>query len=436
VFAAAVLQTSTPAEADVAALRQRVGAWHRRYHAWASATLPHDGWGLGRLDAIGIIFNRIAGTDVGPPPDMLIPENMRPGDAPVRYPFLWNAPKQYLTDWAGFVLNGNSIFAMSRNTGQALSFGNFEPKRSSSSSFSYTSTIDFDGLKQVEKLLWAMGRPIWPEGWPLDRELARKGEHIYNAQCGNGCHEIRNAFSLLHPLTWFSPFAWDTPIQNVGTDTHQFDELGWKVKTGTMTGAGFPLVARRLQEEDYAVHMMFSAVAGSLVEYQFGLGTAGSPGDGFGSVPPSGKIAFAPQALPQPVQAAIAPPGTGQPAAPTDSLAIESWTIFGRTLHRGAYEARVLEGIWAAAPYLHNGSVPTLAELLKPPAQRKTTFSLGAKYDTDNVGLAETQDPSIPPRTVTGCDKLNSGNSNCGHEFGTRLSEQDKKALLEYLKTL
>src|ERR1043166_9378521 len=73
VFAAAVLQTSTPAEADVAALRQRVDAWHRRYHAWASATLPHDGWGLGRLDAIGIIFNRIAGTDVGPPPDMLIP---------------------------------------------------------------------------------------------------------------------------------------------------------------------------------------------------------------------------------------------------------------------------------------------------------------------------------------------------------------------------
>ncbi len=95
----------------------------------------------------------------------------------------------------------------------------------------------------------------------------------------------------------------------------------------------------------------------------------------------------------------------------------------------------MLEGIWAAAPYLHNGSVPTLAELLKPPAQRKTTFSLGAKYDIENLGLAETQDPSIPPRTVTGCDKLNSGNSNCGHDFGTGLSDPDKKALLEYLKT-
>jgi len=96
----------------------------------------------------------------------------------------------------------------------------------------------------------------------------------------------------------------------------------------------------------------------------------------------------------------------------------------------------VLEGIWAAAPYLHNGSVPTLAELLKPPAQRVTTFSLGPKYDVEKIGLAATQGPSSPTRTATGCDNLNSGESNCGHDFGTSLSEEDKKALLEYLKTL
>jgi hypothetical protein len=85
---------------------------------------------------------------------------------------------------------------------------------------------------------------------------------------------------------------------------------------------------------------------------------------------------------------------------------------------------------------LHNGSVPTLAELLKPSAQRPTKFSLGAKYDIDKIGLAETQDASSPPRTVTDCSELNSGNSRCGHEYGTTLSETDKKALLEYLKTL
>ncbi|WP_349770486.1 hypothetical protein [Bradyrhizobium barranii] len=44
----------------------------------------------------------------------------------------------------------------------------------------------------------------------------------------------------------------------------------------------------------------------------------------------------------------------------------------GREQPWGAYEARVLQGIWAAAPYLHNGSVPTLAELLKPSGDTQT----------------------------------------------------------------
>jgi hypothetical protein len=79
--------------------------------------------------------------------------------------------------------------------------------------------------------------------------------------------------------------------------------------------------------------------------------------------------------------------------------------------------------------------VPTLAELLKPSAQRTSKFSLGAKYDIENVGLAATQDGS-DARPVTDCNDLNSGNSKCGHEFGTTLSDPDKKALLEYLKTL
>src|SRR5690348_10239010 len=82
-FAAAVLQSATPAAGDVAALRLRVDRWHRRFHAWMVGTLPPEGWGLGRLDAVGIIFNRLSGLDVGPPPDLLIPENMKVADAPV-----------------------------------------------------------------------------------------------------------------------------------------------------------------------------------------------------------------------------------------------------------------------------------------------------------------------------------------------------------------
>jgi hypothetical protein len=103
---------------------------------------------------------------------------------------------------------------------------------------------------------------------------------------------------------------------------------------------------------------------------------------------------------------------------------------------RDAYEARVLLGIWAAAPYLHNGSVPTLVELLKPSAQRKSQFSVGRKYDIEDVGLAAAQGQPSETRSVTDCNDNHSGNSRCGHEYGTSLSDQDKKALLEYLKTL
>jgi hypothetical protein len=116
-----------------------------------AGTLPPVGWGLGRPDAVGIIFNRLSGLDGGPPPDLLIPENMRIADAPVRYPFLWNSPLQNVTDWAGFVLNGNYLFALSRNAGQALAFANFEPKHLIGPFFNYANSINFDGIWQKRR---------------------------------------------------------------------------------------------------------------------------------------------------------------------------------------------------------------------------------------------------------------------------------------------
>ena len=95
-----------------------------------------------------------------------------------------------------------------------------------------------------------------------------------------------------------------------------------------------------------------------------------------------------------------------------------------------------MEGIWAAAPYLHNGSVPTLAELLKPAAERVKEFKVGPAYDRDTIGLAVDQPQSNFTLKTTDCAELNSGNSRCGHEFGATLPADDKKALLEYLKTL
>ena len=95
-----------------------------------------------------------------------------------------------------------------------------------------------------------------------------------------------------------------------------------------------------------------------------------------------------------------------------------------------------MKGIWAAAPYLHNGSVPTLYDLLLPVGQRPKAFKIGPAYDKVKVGLAIEQTKFDFTLNTTDCSARNSGNSRCGHEYGTQLPPEEKKALLEYLKTL
>ncbi len=96
------------------------------------------------------------------------------------------------------------------------------------------------------------------------------------------------------------------------------------------------------------------------------------------------------------------------------------------------YKARPLNGIWATAPYLHNGSVPNLSELLLPPEQRSKKFAVGRReFDPQNVGF-QTADA---PGTFT-FDTARAGNSNSGHDCGTTRSADDRKALLEYLKSI
>ncbi|MFN0069630.1 MAG: di-heme-cytochrome C peroxidase [Limisphaerales bacterium] len=98
----------------------------------------------------------------------------------------------------------------------------------------------------------------------------------------------------------------------------------------------------------------------------------------------------------------------------------------------GGYVARKLDGVWASPPYLHNGSVPTLHDLLLPVAQRPKTFPVGHReFDPRKVGFIT--DVAAPVWTM---DTTIPGNFNHGHEFGTQLSEDDRWALIEYVKSL
>lgn len=99
------------------------------------------------------------------------------------------------------------------------------------------------------------------------------------------------------------------------------------------------------------------------------------------------------------------------------------------------YIAQYLDGIWLRAPYLHNGSVPSLRDLLKPVAQRPTVFYRGYDlYDPQNVGFVSVG--AEAEKAGTRFDVSLRGNGNEGHAFGTLLPEQEKAALIEYLKTL
>jgi len=99
------------------------------------------------------------------------------------------------------------------------------------------------------------------------------------------------------------------------------------------------------------------------------------------------------------------------------------------------YIAPFLDGIWLKAPYLHNGSVPTLRDLLEPAAQRPKVFWRGYDvYDQTRVGFLS--DTPEAQRVGTKLDTASKGGGNHGHEFGTALSAAEKDALVEYLKTL
>ena len=135
---------------------------------------------------------------------------------------------------------------------------------------------------------------------------------------------------------------------------------------------------------------------------------------------------------------------------------MEGYGIFDVPQVKLGYKPRPLAGIWATPPFLHNGSVPTLYELLSPVSERSTTFVLGERsFDPVRVGLAVDGNPG----GGFVFDTRLSGNSNRGHEFragyvdpcsfdaagkprlnfqngviGPELTSDERLAIIEYLK--
>jgi hypothetical protein len=126
----------------------------------------------------------------------------------------------------------------------------------------------------------------------------------------------------------------------------------------------------------------------------------------------------------------------------TPELAVAMNTIgtgkpwrFSHFRKTNGYAGMPLDGIWLRAPYLHNGSVPSLADLLEKTERRPKLFRRGYDlFDPVRVGFVTTGPEA--ERVGTVFDTTQPGGGNGGHLYGTELSDTDKTALIEYLKTL
>jgi hypothetical protein len=415
-FAEVILGAEAQRPEAVAILRESVALWSLRFHTLISQSVPADKpWGPARLDAIAMIYNRLNGLDLGAPPTFMLADNMAVGDAPARYPYLWNAGRQDKTQWGGWAANGTDGLALARNLGQVIGvFATFHPgpkteKTVLDHDYLSANSANIAGLAMAEGVLKRLEAPKWPFGF--DQVLAEQGRDIFNRPAAaGGCAECHaEAEGEMRPP---DIHTWKTASLDTGTDIRQWQVVLRSAKTGSLEGAIVPGITGPLKPTDLSLNILKAVVTGTLVEIQAAQGAA-----------PASTITH--KEMDETMN------------APMMQVRMDAMPWKDSSAPQGTfvYEARVLKGIWAAAPYLHNGSVASLAELLKPAAERAMEFKVGPAYDMKTIGLAPEQDTAFTLKT-TGCEDRASGDSHCGHEYGTQLPDGDKKALLEYLKTL
>jgi mono/diheme cytochrome c family protein len=394
-FAKAVLKDRDGPVARQALQAQLTIVIERREGYNARNFPPGDVAGFGRIDAFGAILNEVyhhaARADDATSPTA----NTVAADAPVSIPFLWDTPQHDKLQWNGSAVNGgpDNVGALARNVGEVLGvFGDFvipdDP-----GPFGYQSSVQVQNLKQLEEWVTSLWSPQWPADFkPIDTALRDKGRALFEANCKK-CHADIDRTSPSRKVK--------AVMFGTGTDALMANKFETRVgQAGKLEGSYefyFPLAGQKIPALTPASLMIHNAVIGTIV---------GSP------------FRAPPDELSKVNLAATSRPPITRAAAPTGEVGPR-------------YKARPLDGIWATAPYLHNGSVPSLADLLKPPGQRPKTFSVGTReFDPGAVGFKQDAQGFFIYRTDL------PGNSNDGHLYGTDLKDEEKGQLLEYLKSL
>jgi hypothetical protein len=365
--------------------------------------------GYGRLDALNRIGNQVFSIDLKKP------ENYAGSSAPVHFPRIWNTP---WFDWVQY--NGSIMQPMVRNAGESLGVS-AELNLIDPSKGLYKSSVDVKSLFEMEQMIKGDTQPTAKDGFPglrspkwpndilppIDQKLADKGAELYKTHCQE-CHRppvSSAAFWDFNNKDWWTKNeagesilkVENVPISHIGTDPAQAaDMISRTVALPTNLG---------IDKSGFADAL--GAVVVKTVNYVFD------------------------QQKP--------------PVPPEERKRIDGY-MPNELRGELAYKVRPLNGIWATPPYLHNASVPTIEDLLGDPEKRPAKFYLGSR-EYDPVKLGYKTDPITNGFEF---DTSIRGNSNRGHEFrkdfskdkeikgviGPALSADDRKALIEYLKTL
>src|SRR5882672_1414132 len=420
-FTSAVLGAGASADDQarlIADLDQQVG-WYTRLAAKNAAPIRY---GHGRLDAQGHILNKIA-LSVG----AVEPLVHFPSDAPASYPFLWTTPQhRQVIQWNGIApqplgdqeLNGKTfdLGAMLRNITELIGvFGSVDVTVEP-----YPSSLRIENMIDLENLVRRLKSPRWPQDVlpPIDVNLANEGRSLYTKHKCDDCHKVLDPATELQADVLIEMVG----LKEIGTDIWlACNAYLHESKAGLLEGrfslAGpIPKVGPTFQ---LLVNMSFNMYSRAK------------------DVAASEPVM---RATSEPVMRAHSDLRTrpltkagadrvGENQVGDDQLKEQrAQRCRNENNQILAYKPRPLNGIWATGPYLHNGSVASLYELLLPPSKRKPVFWVGGmEFDPKDVGFKS--GPGEGPfefRVRNAAGQVIQGNDNSGHDYGTAsMTEQE-----------
>jgi len=393
-------------EQQQSTLKQELQAQYEKRHTYAIQNHTDLAYGYSRLDAFGAILNQaLIATGVE--------DNTNEPNAPTSYPYIWDTPQHDYVEWNGSQSN-SGVGSLARNIGEVIGvFGGIETETTHWLGMidgGYKSSIQASELRGLEHVVAKLHSPLWPESFPaIDTNLAKLGRGLYEQHCIE-CHVDMDRTDPLRKIQ-----VRMSTLGEINTDPLMAENaIYFRGKSGKFEGRPrYYFAGNSLPEEAPAIHIANNIMIGILKNYPLQAYLAKRDAKNLGH------------------------PDVNHPPKYVDGEIIEHGEeVSDHALL--AYKARPLNGVWSSAPFLHNGSVANMYQLLLPAAKRDTEFYLGSwDYDPKTMGYVSemTQNSFM-------FDTLLPGNSNAGHEYGggayglPPLTEEERWALVEYLKTL